>query len=77
MVDRLDPRINDPGPPAGDPAGHGLHADALGDAGPSGRVEESDAVTRPRSAAINQHSFADEEFEVDSAQNYHGVDDPV
>ena len=77
MVERQDPRGNDPGPPAGDPVGHGLHADALGAAGPVGGDDGSDFGTRPRQTVTNQHSFADEEFEVDSAQNYHGAVDPV
>jgi hypothetical protein len=28
-----------------------------------------------RAGVMNQHSFEDEEFEVDTAQNYHGVED--
>ena len=35
------------------------------------------AGARPWRAAINLHSFAGEEFEANTAQNYHGVEDPA
>ncbi len=46
---------------------------AGGSAGVSGpRSEDEDSR---RAVVTNQHSFEEEEFEVDTAQNYHGVED--
>ena len=77
MIDPRDLRIDDIGPPAVEPPGRGLRADGGDDAGPAGRERAGDGGNRSRLGMTNQHSFADEEFEVDTAQNYHGADDPA
>ena len=69
MLDRQEPSPSRPDPPAGETAAR--HGDRPG----AGEGRDDDAP--PRSFAINQHSFADEDFEVDTARNYHGVDDPA
>lgn len=60
-----------PGIDADDRIGEAMNA--AGPAGVSGpRSKDEDSR---RAVVTNQHSFEEEEFEVDTAQNYHGVED--
>ena len=69
MLDHQEPRPSRPDPLAGDTAAR------LGDRPDIGEGGDDDVP--PRSVSTNQHSFADEDFEVDTARNYHGVGDPA
>ena len=77
MVGRVDLGIDELGPLADEPTGRGLPAGATNDGTRIGVDGGMDVSTRPERAVTNQHSFAEDDFEVDTARNYHGVDDPA
>ncbi len=66
MLDRQTPRPAGQDPPAGDAAAR------LGD---RPEVDEARDEVPPSNVVTNQHSSAEDDFEVDAARNYHGVDD--
>ena len=69
MLDRQEPPPSRPNLATPDTAAR------LGDRPGTGEGRDDDVP--PRSVSTNQHSFAYEDFEVDTARNYHGVDDPA
>ena len=70
-ADPLDRRSRDGDAGAGDMLG-GLGAGAGDRLGPDFDEEDDRRAMRG-----NQHSFADEEFQIDAGVNYHGVDTPA
>ncbi len=77
MVGRVDLGIDELGPSADEPTGRGLPAGATNDGRRFGLDDGMDVGTRAERAVTNQHSLAEDDFEVDAARNYHGVDDPA
>ena len=77
MVDRVDLGTDEFGQSATEPSDRGLPAGATPDGRRFGRDDGMEVGARPERAATNQHSFAEDDFEVDTARNYHGADDPA
>ncbi len=74
MIDPRDLRVDGAGPPTSERTDPGPRAGGGESSGPPRRAERGDDGPS-RSAVTNQHSFADEDSEVDAARNYHGADD--
>jgi len=67
----LDTAIDQPRPGDRNPS------EAWGDAKEERAAREQREGIEPRGAVRNQHSFGADEGEVDTAQNYHGAQDPA